>query len=143
MWGEALSTHKHKETHFTALWLCVGEGSERGQCYCLASRGLSGTCPISSHFPHFPYVTGILPAVSLVVNPRVGGLMYILSACGCFKLTPENPAVSSTAPTPTGFYSQKLWGFIFLAREPWAVWSGLGLGSLAPKVSLPIFIHHM
>ena len=55
---------------------------------------------------------------------------------------PENPPVSSTAPTPTGFYSQKLWGLIFLVLEPWAGWSGLGLGSLAPEVSLPIFSHH-
>ena len=27
--------------------------------------------------------------------------------------------------------------------EPQALWSGLGLGLLSPKVSLPIFIHHM
>ena len=27
--------------------------------------------------------------------------------------------------------------------EPWARWSGLGLGSLTPEVSLPSFIHHM
>ena len=46
-------------------------------------------------------------------------------------------------PTPTGFYSQKLWGFIFLVLEPGVGWSGLGLGSLAPEVPLPVFIHHM
>ena len=56
--------------------------------------------------------------------------------------SPEKPAVSSAALTPSGFYSQKLWGFIFLALEPWAVQSVLGLGSLVPKVSLPIFIYH-
>ena len=33
-------------------------------------------------------------------------------------------------------------GHIFLAPEPWAGWSGLGLGSLTPEVSLPFFIHH-
>ena len=55
---------------------------------------------------------------------------------------PENLAVSSATPTLTGFYNQKLWGFIFLVLEPWAVWSGLGLGSLAPKVSFLIFIRH-
>ena len=69
--------------------------------------------------------------------------------CICLKTVwalsvnfPENPEASSAAPTPTGFYSQKLWGFIFPALEPWTVRSGLGLGSLAPKVSLLIFIHH-
>ena len=57
---------------------------------------------------------------------------------------PENSAVSSVAPTPTGFCSQNLWGFIFLVLEPWAVWSGLGLGSLIPKIFLPNFyLPHM
>ena len=55
---------------------------------------------------------------------------------------PENLAVSSAAPTPIGFYSQKLWGFFFPVLEPWAVQSDLGLGSLAPKVSLLIFIYY-
>ena len=54
--------------------------------------------------------------------------------------SPENLAVSSATPTPTGFYSQKLWGSIFLVLEPWAVQAGLGQGSLAPKVSLSNFI---
>ena len=30
---------------------------------------------------------------------------------------PENSVVSSAAPTPTGFYSQKLWGLTFLRPE--------------------------
>ena len=58
--------------------------------------------------------------------------------------SPDNLAVSSTTPTSTSFYSQKLWGFISLALEPWvAEWSGLGLGLLTPQGSLLIFIHHM
>ena len=39
------------------------------------------------------------------------------------------------------FFSWKLCGLIFLAREPWADWSSVGLGSLAPEVFLPIFIN--
>ena len=34
--------------------------------------------------------------------------------------------LSNSATTPTGFYSQKLWGLLFLALKPWAgdqVWS--------------------
>ena len=42
-------------------------------------------------------------------------------------------------PTPSSFYSQKLWGLIFLTLEPWAGWSDVGLGSLTPEVCLPIF----
>ena len=52
------------------------------------------------------------------------------------------PLSCTSRGTPTGFYSQKLWGFILQALEPWAVQSGLGLGSLVPKVPLPVFIHH-
>ena len=54
----------------------------------------------------------------------------------------ENPAVSSTALTPTGLYNQNLGGSISPALEPWAVQSGLGLGLLAPQVSFPICICH-
>ena len=53
--------------------------------------------------------------------------------------TPENPTFSYATPTPAGFYSQKLKGLIFQAWEPWARCSGVGLGSLAPKISLLIF----
>ena len=55
---------------------------------------------------------------------------------------PENPAVSSAASTLTVFYSQKLWGLTFLVLEPWAGWSGVGVGSFAPKVYLLIFIQY-
>ena len=55
----------------------------------------------------------------------------------------EKPAVSSTALTPTDFYSQNLRGFIFLVLETWTMLSGLGLGSLTPQVTLLVFIYHM
>ena len=48
----------------------------------------------------------------------------------------------STASAPAGIYTQKLWGLIFLALEPWAEGPGVGLGPLAPKISLLIFICH-
>ena len=65
----------------------LGEGSKRGRCCCLASGGLPATGPISSHFTHFLCVTDTLPAVALVVNPRVGGLVYVLNLCEPFKGT--------------------------------------------------------
>ena len=46
------------------------------------------------------------------------------------------PEVSSTNSIPTGFYSLKLWGLIFLALEPWAVGPGVGLGLFTPEISL-------
>ena len=63
----------------------LGEVSKRGLCHCLASGGFPGTHPISSHFTHSLYVTGTLPGVALVLNPRVGRFAYILKPCGLFK----------------------------------------------------------
>ena len=63
----------------------------------------------------------------------VDGFAYILSPSWSFKQSPENLVVSSTAPNTSGFYRQKLWGFILLVLEPWTVWSGLGLGLFVPK----------
>ena len=40
-------------------------------------------------------------------------------------------------PNPTNFYSQKLWGLIFLTLELWARWSGVGLRSLTPNFYPP------
>ena len=39
--------------------------------------------------------------------------------------------------SPCSFCSQKLWGLTFLALEPWAGRPNVGLGLLAPDVSLP------
>ena len=58
-------------------------------------------CPISSHFTHFLYVTGALPAAALVVNPRVEGFAYVLSPCGAFKWT-----------------LLKIWQFLSLPKSP-------------------------
>ena len=80
-----------------ALLLCGslwGKESDRGQCHCWLTFGdLPGTHPFSSHFTHFPYVTGAPPAVVLVVDPKVRGFAYILGS-------PEKPAVSSTDQLP-------------------------------------------
>ena len=47
--------------------------------------------------------------------------------------TAEIPSIN---PIPAAFCSQKLWGLIFLALEPWAGGPGVGLGLFAPKISL-------
>ena len=46
------------------------------------------------------------------------------------------PAASSTDSILDGFCSQKLWRLTFPAQESWAGGPGVGLGLLAPKVSL-------
>ena len=67
--------------------LYVGEGLERGKCHCLASGGLRGPFPVSSHFTNFLYATSAFLGIVLVVIPRVGGFAYILSLYGPFKRT--------------------------------------------------------
>ena len=51
----------------------------------------------------------------------VGELVYILGFHGPLKQILLRLEVSSAAPTPTGFYSLRLWGFIFSTLEPWVV----------------------
>ena len=54
------------------------------------------------------------------------------------------PGVSSNDSIPIGFYSQKMWGLLFLALEPWAEGPGMGLGLLATEISFPNFyVPHM
>ena len=61
----------------------------------------------------------------VVVVPRVGGFVYLLVSL----------AVSSAAPTPTGFIASSHAALYFLVLKPGAAQSGLGLGFLAYKVS--------
>ena len=63
----------------------LGGGPGERTLGCLASGGVPSTRPTSSHFIYFPYVTGALLAVALVVSPRVGGFAYVLSLCGPIK----------------------------------------------------------
>ena len=44
---------------------------------------------------------------------------------------------SHSAKISTGFYSQKLWGQLFLALEPWAEAPHAGLGPLLPQWEPP------
>ena len=89
-------------------------------------------------------MTTALLAIALVMIPRVGGFAYIPSLRVSLKWTLlSNQQFILLPQPPTDFYRHKLGGFIFLALEPWTVWSALGLGSLTPEVSLLFFIHHM
>ena len=52
--------------------------------------------------------------------------------CLCFRTlwvspvnSPVRLGISPATATPTGFYSQRFWGFISLALEPWLAWSVL------------------
>ena len=88
---------------------------------------LWGSCPqplawvpdpsISSHMP------GISPATAW--SPEGVSLHRSSVPWGPWKRRLLRIPVSSTAPIPTGYYSQKLWELIFLTLEPWAGWYGV------------------
>ena len=48
---------------------------------------LVGSRPISIHFPYFPYTTGTLLSVALLLNPKMGAFVYVLGPCRSFKQT--------------------------------------------------------
>ena len=62
------------------------------------------------------------------------------SECGLFKRNNLRlqQFLSSTVSIPDGFYSQKLWGLVFLALETWAGRARVRLGPLSPD-TLPDF----
>ena len=128
----------------SALWLYVEGGFREG------TVPLPGFWGVAQHLPYFQ-LPHPLPLCGWHFSSCYPGIECQSGwVCICFKtmralwaLFSENLSVSATVPTPTGFYSQKLWGFIFPVLEPLAVQSCLGLGSLTSEVSLPNFIHHM
>jgi hypothetical protein len=109
------------------------KGLERGQCPCLASGGVPGTCRVSSHLTHSLYGTGTLSAVALVLTPRVGGFRSVVRPCGPFSgsllkiqqflLPPQSPLIFTVEvmriSLPHGGY-----------------WPGLGLGLPIPPLLL-------
>ena len=75
--------------------------------------GFASARPISSHFTqltHFPYSTGTLPAVALVVNPRVGVFVYVLSLCGPFKRTSLKIQQFLLPPQPPLIFTARRYG---------------------------------
>ena len=93
-----------------ALYVGARAVLERGQGYYLATGGLLGTHPISSHFTPFPYVTSAPLSAALVVIPRVGGFAYVLGLCGPFKqnLLRDRQFLLQPQP-PTGFEVMRLY----------------------------------
>ena len=111
---------------------------ERGQCCCLASGGLPSTRPISSHFTHFPYVTGTFLAVALVVIPRVGRFAYVLSPCGPFKWTllRNQPFLPLIPPHWVLKPEVMRLSLLDTGSFGWAVWSSAGIActqGISPK----------
>ena len=130
-------------TCFTTLWLWVGGGVREGTVLLHGFWVLPGTCPISSQFTHSPCMTGAFPGVTLVLNPRVGGFVYVLKPCGPFKWHLLKIRQFLPLPQPLLVFTVRSYGD--LSSQYWNPGQcGLAWGweLLAPKVFLLIFIHH-
>ena len=72
MWGGVLSNHQGRTTCFTILRFCGGVGLREETMLLPGFWRFAQYSPHFQSFTHFPYVTSVLPAVALVLNPRVG-----------------------------------------------------------------------
>ena len=61
------------------------------------------------------------------------------SVCGFFKRGCWDSRSFFHSHNPCWFLQPETWKLIFLALEPWAGGPGVGLGLLAPEISLPSF----
>ena len=105
-----------------------GECLERGLCHWLASRGLPSTWLISGHFAHSPYVTGDLPTIAIVLNPR-WWVSYVLRHGGPFKWSCLKIQQFFCHPHPHRFLQPEVVG-IYLPDAGTlggAVWRGAGI----------------
>ena len=118
-----------------------GEGLEKGQwplLTFLSGRKLSpSSCIDATYFTFSLFATGAFQAATLVLELRGSESK---SMCGFLKRNCLGfKRFSFTDSIPNGFCSQRLWGLIFLALEPWAGGPCVGLRLLSPKISLPNF----
>ena len=104
-----------------AWWLCGIRAHQRKNGLCLHFF-LGESCPLAltlmpdtSIHPYMPLVT-----FNLLQGWIPQGVNLSKFLCGAFQEEmPENPTFFfPTDSTLTGFYSQKLWGLIFLALNP-------------------------
>ena len=97
---------------------------------------MASACLDARYFNLSLYTTGAFQAATPVLELRGSESEYMSLFVSSLRGTSWAPEVSSTNPVPDGFCIQKLWELIFLALEPWAWGPGVGLGPLAPEISL-------
>ena len=136
MWGRAIGNHQGRATCFTFVALCWGRAQRGDYATAWLLEGCLALAPFFSHFTHFPYATGAFPAVALVVNPRVGVFVYLLSLCGPFKQTLLK-IWQFLLPQPPHCFLQSEVMEIYLPSTGtlgWVVWSGAGI---TPSQGIP------
>ena len=129
----------------TSLRLCEGRAHKmyNGLCppFCLV-ESCPQCCIDARHFSSSLCATGAFQAATLCWSSE--GVSLSIYMCGFLKKNclRHQRFLPLTQPPPFFFFSQKLWGFIFLAWNP-------GLGALVwcwdsslPRYPSWIFIHH-
>ena len=128
-------------------WLSRGRAHQRnnGLCQHFCLGEISSSHPDARQFSSSLYVSGAAQA-AFTPHWSSGGVNPSKFVCWPFKrnFLELQKLPSSSDSIPAGFYSQKLWVLLFLALEPWAGDSGVGLGpsNSSGGTSLPIFIHY-
>ena len=100
----------------------LGEGLEKGQW-------------LARHFSFSQYATDAFQAATLVLELKRSKSESVSPCVGSLR---GNFGLQQFLPNsiPAGIFSQEMWGLIFLALETWAEGPGMGLGLLAPEISL-------
>ena len=113
-----------------ACWLCGGGFKKDG-----------GLCSPSCHtyFSSFLYATGAFQVATPVLGLRGSESKKVNLCVGSLGGTAWGSSSVFHRLNSHWFYSQKLWGLIFLTLESWAGDAGVGLGLFAPEISLPNF----
>ena len=128
MWGGALGNHQGGLTGFTTLWLCVGGGLSEGS--------VPDFWGFAWHLPHFQSLRLLLmwdwcpsKAVALVLNPRVGGFVYILRLFGPFKHSFWKSSSFFHLPNPHCFIQPEVTAIYLLGTGTLGcvVWSEVGV----------------
>ena len=123
------------------LPLLLGEGSEK-EPWPLQALLSGRKLPPSSHSDDGQFSSSSdvsdAPFNLLPLCWSSEGVSLSKFVCGPFKRSHLRlqQLLSQIALVHTGFYSQKLWGLIFLALESWALGPHEGLEPLAPEISL-------
>ena len=156
-WGGVSGNHRGRENSFTQIdgdsamvpicQLCDGRGQQRknGLCQtsCFEESCFSSSPPISDN-----WVTSHVFLVLFQLLPQCWSSSKFVQRHFKRSAWDSRSPLSHTATISTVFHSQKLWGLLFLARNPGlGVWCGVvtpcssGRTSAA-EISLPIFICH-
>ena len=124
-----------------ACRLCGGKVQKRknGLCqhFCLEKAAPPVLALMPDNSVPFSYVSGAFgaPAPALKLRGSLSTYVHVQVLQQELPGTPEAPHLIQ--PQSHWFYSQKLWGLLFLTLKPWTKRPGMRLGPLTPQAVPP------